>query len=123
MLAPALYGLDRLEEAEAAAGRSQALGASDDVTTQMFWRQVQAKVLARRGGRAEAERLAREAVALGEPTDALVWKGDSWADLAEVLEVVGKHDEAKAALERALALYERKGNVVSAKRIRARLSA
>ena len=42
------------------------LGASDDAMTQMLWRQVRAKVLARRGELAEAERLAREAVAIGE---------------------------------------------------------
>ena len=47
------------------------LGASDDATTQMLWRQARAKVLARRGEHAEAERLAREAVAIGEKTDML----------------------------------------------------
>ena len=35
-------------------------------STQMLWRQAEGKVLARRGEHAEAERLAREAVAIGE---------------------------------------------------------
>ncbi len=68
-LAQALYQLDRLDEADAAAGRAAELGASDDALTQMLWRQVRAKVLARRGDPAEAERLAREAVAIGTATE------------------------------------------------------
>ncbi|MDQ5821521.1 MAG: AAA family ATPase, partial [Actinomycetota bacterium] len=66
-LAQALYALDRLGEADAWAGRAAELGASD-AFTQMLWRQVRAKVLARRGQHAEAESLAREAVAIGEDT-------------------------------------------------------
>ena len=77
--------------------------------TQMLWRQVRAKVLARRGEHAEAERLAREAVAICEETDMLDAQGDAYADLAEVLLLGGKADEAAAALEQALERYERKG--------------
>jgi hypothetical protein len=35
-------------------------------------------------------------------------------DLAEILRVVGRPDEAPAVLEQAVRLYEQKGNVVSA---------
>ena len=121
-LAQALYALDRLEEADAWAGRAAELGASDDALTQMLWRQVRAKVLARRGEHAEAERLAREAVAIGEETDMLDAQGDAYADLAEVLLLAGKPDEAAAALEQALERYERKGNLVLAQRARAWLA-
>ena len=121
-LAQALYALDRLDEADAWAGRAAELGASDDAFTQMLWRQVRAKVLARRGEHAEAERLAREAVAVGEETDMLDAQGDTHADLAEVLLLAGKPDEAAAALEQALERYERKGNLVSTQRARARLA-
>ncbi|HEY8764784.1 MAG TPA: tetratricopeptide repeat protein, partial [Solirubrobacteraceae bacterium] len=122
MLAQALYALDRLEEADAWAGRAAELGASDDAYTQMLWRQVRAKVLARRGEHAGAERLAREAVAIGEETDMLDTQGDTHADLAEVLLLAGKPDEAAAALEQALERYERKGNLVSAQRAQTRLA-
>ena len=88
---------------------------------EMLWRQVRAKVLARRGEHAEAERLAREAVAIGDDTDLLDAQGDAYADLAEVLLLAGKPDEAAAALEQALERYERKGNLVSAQRMRTRL--
>jgi len=121
-LAHVLYALDRLEEAEAWAGRSAELGASDDVITQMLWRQVRAKALARRGEHAEAERLASEAVAMGEETDMLDSQGDVYVDLAEVLSLAGRPKEATEALEQALARYERKGNRVSAQRAQTRLA-
>jgi tetratricopeptide (TPR) repeat protein len=120
-LALALYAADRLEEADAWAGRAADLGASDDRTTQMLWRQARAKVLARRGEGEEAERLAREAVAIGEETDTLNSQADTYADLGEVLLLTGKPAEAAAALEEAVERYERKGNIVSAQRAQTRL--
>ena len=82
---------------------------------------MKAKVLARRSEHAEAKRLALEAVAIGEATDNLNMQGDANADLAKVLLLAGKPDEAAAALGQALERYERKGNLVSALRTRARL--
>ena len=120
--AQALFALDRLEEAEAWAGRAAEIGASDDTVTQMLWRQPRAKLLARRGELEEAQVLAREAVAIGEETDMLDTQGDAYADLGEVLILAGKRDEAAAAFEQALERFERKGNLVSAERTRARLA-
>ena len=88
----------------------------------MFWRQVRAKVLARRGEHAEAERFAREAVATGEQTDMLDAQGETYADLAEVLSLAGRPNEAAVALGQALERYERKGNIVSSRRTQARLT-
>jgi tetratricopeptide (TPR) repeat protein len=121
LLARAYYALDRIEEAEAWAGRAAELGTSDDVLAQILWRPVKAKVLARRGEQAEAERLAREAVALSEETDALNMQGEAYADLAEVLAVADRSNDAAEALEQALARYQRKENVVMAERARAHL--
>jgi hypothetical protein len=45
-----------------------------------------------------------------------------YADVAEVFHLTGKPDEAAAALAKAHECYERKGNVVSAQRARARLT-
>jgi class 3 adenylate cyclase/tetratricopeptide (TPR) repeat protein len=119
-LAQAYYALDRLDESEAWARRAGELGASDDALAQMFSGQFRAKVLARRGELGEAERIAREAVAIGEETDALDAQGDTYADLAEVLSLAGRTKEATEALEQALARYERKGNLVMAGRTRER---
>jgi tetratricopeptide (TPR) repeat protein len=117
-LAQSLYAQQRYVEAEDYTKISEQAGASDDIATQMFWRQVRAKALARRGEDGAAEDLAREAVALAEPTDALDMRADALVDLAEVLRLVGRKDEPKGVLEDALRLYERKGNVVSAARAR-----
>jgi class 3 adenylate cyclase/tetratricopeptide (TPR) repeat protein len=122
-LGQALYALDRLDEAHAWAGRTAELGASDDASSENLWRQVRAKVLARRGEPAEAERLAHEAVAICERTDGLNWQGDAYSDLAEVLMLTGKAREAAAALERAVDRYDRKENLVMAQRMRDRLAA
>jgi Flp pilus assembly protein TadD len=99
------------------------MGGSDDMATQILASQVRAKVLARRGQYAEAERLAREAVTAADTTDALVSQGDARRDLAEVLELAGERQGAAAALTKALELYERKGTVVPAQRVRERLAA
>jgi class 3 adenylate cyclase/tetratricopeptide (TPR) repeat protein len=120
-LARALYALDRLDEADAWAGRAAELGASEDAATQMMWRRIRAKVLARRGEPAEAERLAREAVAISDETDDLNAQGDAYDDLAEVLLLDGRTDQAAGALGEALERYGRKGNRVSAQRTKVRL--
>ena len=122
MLAQALYTLDRLDAAERRAIQATELGASDDAMTQMLSKQVRAKVLARRGEHAEAERLAREAVAVGSEAEMPNSLGDAHSDLAEVLELAGRCEEAAAEVAKALALYERKGNVVMSERARARMA-
>jgi thioredoxin-like negative regulator of GroEL len=88
----------------------------------MLWRQARAKVLVRRGEPAEAERLARAALAIAERTDAPNQQADVYADLAEVLSLTGRPREAAKALEEALTRYERKENLVMAERMRARLT-
>jgi tetratricopeptide (TPR) repeat protein len=122
ILAQALYALDRLDEAAESARVAAKLGASDDVLTQILWRQVKAKLLARRGDHGSAQRLAREAVALGNGTDLLNYVADAYSDLGEVLELGGRTDEAAIALAEALARYERKENLVMAERTRTRLA-
>jgi class 3 adenylate cyclase len=115
--AEALYLLGRDDEAWRMTETADEAGASDDVITQMQIRQVRAKLLTRRGDHAEAERLAREAVAMGEPTDALPAKAYSYCDLGVVLGGAGKRDEALAALDEARLLFEEKGHTVGVGRV------
>jgi class 3 adenylate cyclase/tetratricopeptide (TPR) repeat protein len=121
-LAQALYELDRLQEADSWTGRAAELSARDDVWAQMHWRQLRGKLLARRDEHAEAQRIAREAVAIGDETEMLDAQADAYADLGEVLFLAGNREEAAAALEQAVDRYERKGNLVSAQRARTRLA-
>jgi tetratricopeptide (TPR) repeat protein len=119
--AQAYYELGRLEDAEAWADRGAKLAGSDDAHVQTIWRQVKAKVLARGGDHAEAERFARRAVELSEQTDMLIDQGRALADLGDVLALAGRTEAAAEAYEQALARCERKEYLVMAERIRARL--
>jgi class 3 adenylate cyclase/tetratricopeptide (TPR) repeat protein len=122
-LAGAYCELGQLNDAEEWAARGAERGAPDDAITQMLWRQARARVLARRGGYDEAERLAREAVEIGETTEDLSSKAETRADLGEVLALGGRAQEAAEAVEQALVRFEAKENVVMAERMRERLAA
>jgi hypothetical protein len=69
-----------------------------------------------RGELAQAEAAAREAVLLAERSDDISQRGDALVDLAAVVDRHGKADDALTALRAAIALYERKGNLVAAER-------
>jgi tetratricopeptide (TPR) repeat protein len=122
-LGRSLCALGRYDEAEAWAKRGHELCDEWDVATQAWWRQALALVHAHRGQHAEAEALAREAVAIVEPTDALNFQGDALCDLAEVLAAAGRTDAAAAALEQALERYERKKNLAMVEQVRPKLEA
>jgi hypothetical protein len=93
--------------------------AQDDVHAQMMWRAVRAKVLASRGDVEQAVPLAEAAARLAAPTDGLNAHAKVEGDLGDVLRAAGRASEAARALARAAALYEQKGNVVGAARMRA----
>jgi hypothetical protein len=87
----------------------------------VIWRQVRAKVLARRGKHRDGELLAREAVEICEKTDLLNDQASVFADLAAVLLLGGRTEDAAEALEQALVRYDRKENLVMAGRVQAHL--
>jgi ATP/maltotriose-dependent transcriptional regulator MalT len=115
-----LCSVGSYDDAEKWGVKSRELGGSDDIVTQMLWRQVLARVHAHRGESEEAERLAREAVAYGEQTDMLVNRGAAHLDLAEALDPGGRAEAAVQA-RTALELFERKGDLPMAEQARARL--
>ena len=114
ILAEAVFRQGRDAEAETLAAFSAEVAAPDDVETQFRWRQVRAKVCARRGDADEALRLAEEAVALTLQTDDLSGQANAQRDLAEVLAAAGRAAEAETARVLATDLYELKGDIVSA---------
>jgi class 3 adenylate cyclase/tetratricopeptide (TPR) repeat protein len=118
-LARVLVELGRNEEAFELTRESEELAGADDITAQVPWRGARAKVLARRGATEEAERIAREGVAIAEPTDWLNLRGDALMDLADVLRLMGRIDEARQNVQQAVDLFEQKGNGVMASRARA----
>ncbi|MDQ2980866.1 MAG: AAA family ATPase [Actinomycetota bacterium] len=114
LLAHALCAQGRYEEAGPFIEVAAETGSEDDQTTQALWRSARAKVLARQGDVDEGLRLAREAVAIVAQTDWLNLRGDALLDLAEVLDLAERLDEAAPVIAEALRLYEQKGNIVSA---------
>jgi predicted ATPase/class 3 adenylate cyclase len=121
-LAEALYRQERLEDAEKFAGICREIAAADDLVSQIYWRSVLGRVLARRGEFDRGRILLLEAHEMIRPSDELDSKGKILADLAEVEEFAGRPEEAAAALEEAVQLFEAKGNVVSATLSRERLA-
>jgi tetratricopeptide (TPR) repeat protein len=115
-LARALVAQDRFEEADAVARVSEASASEDDLASQVIVRGTRARILARSDDHGAAEPIARDAVELSRRTDLLDIQGDALVDLADVLSAIGRPQEAAAALAEAAALYEQKGNVVSAAR-------
>jgi predicted ATPase len=111
----------RDEEADALAELSARLAASGDLITQVVWRRVRARVLARRAEFQAAEALAREALAIAEATDFVNDRADALIDLSHVLEASNRRDEAVSAVSAALDLYELKGNAIAAAATRLRL--
>jgi class 3 adenylate cyclase/tetratricopeptide (TPR) repeat protein len=122
-LGRSLCALGRHEEAESLAQLGREVSNEEDLMPQMMWRRVQALVHAHRREHAHAARLAREAIAIVGPTDALNEQADTLCDLAEVLAAAGRTDEAAQALEQALERYERKKNLAMVGQVRPRLVA
>jgi tetratricopeptide (TPR) repeat protein len=121
-LADALLAQGRAAEAAPVIDLAEQWKLADDADAQIGVRRVRAKLLAQRGSLDDAERLAREATERAGRTDYLNLHGRALCDFAEVLALAGKQVEATDVLERALGLYERKGNIVMAERTRARLA-
>jgi class 3 adenylate cyclase/tetratricopeptide (TPR) repeat protein len=120
LLARTLELQGHLDEAEAFTVVSEQAASRDDLASQTTWRGVRARVFARRGALKEGEQLAREAVAIAARTDFLVWRGETFLDLAEVLRL-GRDSAAFGPAAEALRLFEAKGHVVLAELTRSRL--
>jgi class 3 adenylate cyclase/tetratricopeptide (TPR) repeat protein len=115
ILAEAVLAQGRPDEAEELTRISEEAAGAEDVYSQVVWRSVRAKCMARRGATAEALDLAREAVTLVTGTDALDLQWHALMGQAEVLRLAGRVAEAEVALQQAAAVAERKGNVVAAR--------
>jgi Flp pilus assembly protein TadD len=115
-LAQTLAAQGRPDEAERFIEASREAAGGEDLSAQMVWQGLQARILAARGQLEEAETLARSAVALAARTDFLNQHADALLELAVVLDHSGRTPEVRAAVGEAFDLYQRKGNLVNAAR-------
>ena len=106
----------RDDEALALSRVAEEIASANDTESQALWRAARATVVARAGDLAQAEELARAAVELLRTTEAPVLKADALFELAKVLAIAARQDEARRAVVEAIALYAAKGNVVMAER-------
>ncbi|HEV8282280.1 MAG TPA: adenylate/guanylate cyclase domain-containing protein [Candidatus Limnocylindrales bacterium] len=120
-LAHALWASAKFEDADTYARIAEDLSDADDVWSQVAWRTVRAKLLARDGRSDEAIALATGAVHLAAGTSNIDQHADALVDLDEVLRLTGHGDEAGPPLREALSLYEQKGDLVLADRLRSLL--
>jgi hypothetical protein len=93
--------------------------APDDLSAQFLRRIVRAELLARRGDAARADRLSDEAVHITASTDWLTDRAEVLMARGRILRAANRHGEASRAFAKAFELFTRKGNVVSAERVRA----
>jgi hypothetical protein len=112
LLASALQGQGRADEAFDLTLECEALAAREDVSAQVHWRAVRARILMERGLLADAMRLAQEGVDQASSTDWLVGRGNAACALAATLAAHGADDGAYQGYSEALSLYERKGATV-----------
>jgi DNA-binding SARP family transcriptional activator len=107
-----------LDEAEPLADESRRLVARDDVLSEVLWRRAHALVAAHEGRHDEALRLSDEARARAERTDWLTIRGETLEEAALVRRLAGDDEGGSNALRAALTVYEQKGHLAGARRVR-----
>ncbi|MBA3736837.1 MAG: hypothetical protein H0W90_16875 [Actinobacteria bacterium] len=116
LLAHALYELGAVDEADRFSRASGEAAAADDLISQILWRSSRAKVLANRGEVERAIGLARDAVGLAHSTDFPNTQGDTLLDLAGILALAGRRDEAREVADEATRRFAAKGNIAAVER-------
>jgi ATP/maltotriose-dependent transcriptional regulator MalT len=117
-LADALYADGRIEEAAQMADTAEAESAAEDAVNFAIVDGVRARIAAGRGEFATAERLADSAVGFAFRMDLPKPQADALCARAHVLVASGRRAEAGRELEKALDLYQRKGELAAADRAR-----
>jgi ATP/maltotriose-dependent transcriptional regulator MalT len=114
ILAEALYAQSKYDEAERFTHISEESSGAEDIYSQVLWRTVRAKALARKRDLPEARRLTEEADAVVQTTDSLHLRWHALMSQAEVLRLAGRTGEAEVALGEAIRVAEQKGNPAAA---------
>lgn len=122
LLSKAVRDQGRDSEALELSTAAEKAAADDDVEAQALWRSIRAPILARGGDIAGAEDMARRAVALAQEAELPILRADAAYELATVLHLADRADEARSAILQALDLYVAKGDRVSSARAQAWLA-
>ncbi|CAN5600116.1 AAA family ATPase [soil metagenome] len=112
-LAEALYRQGRIDEAERLADASFDAGNGVVPTYR-----VRARIAAKRGRHIEAESLVREAIERVSGAELPNERAAGLMDYAEILQLEGRFEEATQQLDKAMALYSQKGNIVAENKAR-----
>src|SRR5216683_2718344 len=122
LLAEALYAQRRFDEALHMTEETARLAPADDVEPQARYRAVKAKTLARLGQLHAAALLCDEAVARARPTSKSALLAEMMLARAEVSRLAGAAAESASSLQQALQIYQQRGAVPLADRVRAMLA-
>ncbi len=107
-LAHVLCDRGATDEAMALSVEAQRTAVEDDYLSQVLWRSARARALVATDPDA-ALTLAEDAVDRAASTDALVDHGNALLDLGEVLQGVGRRNDALDATDKAIVLFQAKG--------------
>jgi class 3 adenylate cyclase/tetratricopeptide (TPR) repeat protein len=118
LLGEVLYAQGQYDEAFELTVVSEKAASPDDLLSQMLWRSLRAKILARRGVLDEADALSQVATRMAAETDSVDFQAGVLMDRAEALRLAGRTEESVRAAEEARSLYERKENIVSSEQAR-----
>jgi hypothetical protein len=121
LLANVHWRLGQFEQAHRFARVGEEISDTDDFWSQALWRSARAKLLARDSQAEPAVARGQEALDLTATSDDIELRADMLVDFCEVLRLVGRENEQEPHLREALALYSRKGDIVSAGAISDRL--
>ena len=116
LLAEAVYRQGRFEDARGHAAFCEEVAAPSDVSSQYLWRGIKGKLLARDGDHDQGITLATSAVDQTRTSDDLEAQGNALLFLAEAQAAAGREGDAARSAAEARALFEAKGNIVSAAR-------
>ena len=116
LLAETLYRQGRTAEAAEHAAFCETVAADSDVFSQHLWRGVRGKLLAGEGAHDEGVELAASGVEQIRTSDDIEGQGNALMFLAEAQAAAGRTDDGARSAAEARALFEAKGNVVSAAR-------
>ncbi|HYJ60611.1 MAG TPA: adenylate/guanylate cyclase domain-containing protein [Actinomycetota bacterium] len=122
-LASLYVSLGRLDEAHPLAEECRTLGDPADIMNEIWWRRVESRLAAHAGDAELARRLMDETLAILDGTDVLMDLAETHVERAEVEQLLGDTDAARAALAAAADAYRAKGALLGEERVARRLVA